>query len=89
MKIKKTTKTELNEAVRHFYWHIAYVTGGTKDESLRQAPRAVIGLQEEADKVALLLTNLSKPALSDTWLCDLANSIPSRLQNYRNQYLAA
>jgi hypothetical protein len=86
---RKTTKTELQSAVDSFRYTMDWVTGGTREETQRQAPTAVISLQEKADTVAALLLNLSKPALRDTWLCDYASRIPSMLQTYRERHLAA
>jgi hypothetical protein len=85
---RKTTKTQLEQAVNAFRYTMDWVTGGTREETLRQAPTAVISLQEKADTVAALLLNLSKPALRDTWLCDYASRIPSMLQTYRQRYVA-
>jgi hypothetical protein len=85
----KTTKTELQKAVDTFRYSMSWVTGGTKDEILRQAPSAIVDLQQKADKVAELLLNLSKPAMRDYHLCDYAGRIPSMLQKYRELYLPA
>lgn len=89
MNSKKTTKTELTNAVDSFRYRMSWVTGGTSEEVRRQAPAAVIELEEIAKKVAELLCNLSKPALRDEWLCDYASRIPSMLEEYRRRYLPA
>jgi hypothetical protein len=89
MNSRKTTKTELQNAVDSFRYRMSWVTGGTKDEILRQAPVAVIELEEMAKKVAELLCNLSKPALRNEHLCDYASRIPSMLAEYRRRFLAA
>jgi len=86
---RKTTKTELQDAVDTFRYSMSWVTGGTKDEILRQAPHAIVDLQKKADKVAELLLNLSKPAMRNAHLCDYASRIPSMLQTYRDRYIAA
>jgi hypothetical protein len=89
MNSKKTTKTELQNAVDSFRYRMSWVTGGTSEEVRRQAPVAVIELEEMAKKVADLLCNLSKPALRNQYLCDYASRIPSMLQKYRELYLPA
>jgi hypothetical protein len=89
MNSKKTTKTELQNAVDSFRYRMSWVTGGTSEEVRRQAPVAVIELEEMAKKVAELLCNLSKPALRNQYLCDYASRIPSMLAEYRRRFLAA
>jgi hypothetical protein len=86
---RKTTKSQLRDAVDAFRYSMGWVTGGTRDEILRQAPKAIIDLEQKANKVADLLLNLSKPALRDEWLCDYASRIPSMLEEYRERYIAA
>lgn len=89
MKTKKTTKTELTNAVDSFRYRMSARTGGTSEEVRRQAPAAIIEFEEMAKKVAELLSNLSKPALRDKWLCDYASRIPSMVAEYRRRYLTA
>lgn len=85
---RKTTKSEAREAIDNFYWNLAYVTGGTTQESLRQAPEAIKGLEAKAAKVAALMANPGKILAADSHLAEMAANIPARLATYRSRYLS-
>lgn len=86
---RKTTKTQLRDAVDAFRYSFDWVTGGTVEETRRQAPSAIAGLEEKAAFVSSLLLNLNKAASESGYLLQYARSIPARLADYRSHYLSA
>jgi len=84
---KKTTKTELLNALDSFRYSMDWVTGGTAEETRRQAPSAIINLQAKADAITAMLGNLSKAAANSGYWVEYAKTIPSRLEKYRAIYL--
>lgn len=87
MKLPKVTKSDLTEKVDGFYWFLYYVTGGTSDESRKQAPSASIQLEAQATYIADLLSRAGKLALADKRLTERAVNVPARLDEYRQRYL--
>lgn len=86
---RKTTKTQLRDAVDAFRYTLDWVTGGTLEETIRQAPHMIGSLEEKSAKVSELLLNLSKPAAESGYLLEYAKQIPSRLASYRSRYINA
>lgn len=84
---RKTSKSQLNEACDLFFWKLDWVTGGTRQETLKQAPVAVIDLEDLAAKVTALAANPAKLCAADKWLMERAASIPARAAWYRDTYI--
>ena len=85
---RKTTKTQLREAVDSFLWKLDWVTGGTREETLRQADSAIVELESKAAQVMALAMNAGKIAAADSHLMEYATKlIPSRVQSYRASYV--
>lgn len=84
---RKTSKAQLNEACDSFFWKLDWVTGGTREETLRQAPAAVLELEAQAAKVAALAANPAKLCAADTWLMERAASTVARAAWYRETYI--
>ena len=57
---RKTSKKALAEAVDHFFWSLAWVTGGTLEETLRQADHEIFDLEAKAAIVAALAASLAE-----------------------------
>jgi hypothetical protein len=84
VKARKTSQKELDYAVRSFLYRYESLTGGTRDEVAKQAPRGIIGLTELADTVARLAANPNKIAAANAHLMDYAlRLVPDRLALYR------
>jgi len=84
---RKTTKAEMKDALDSFFWSLANVTGGTRDEILNQAPRAIARLEAQAAKVTELAANPSKLLAQDDHTMERAASVPARLTKYRELYV--
>jgi hypothetical protein len=84
---RKTTKTELLNALDSFRYTMDWVTGGTAEETRRQAPHAIIELQAKADAITAMLGNLNKVAANSGFWVERAKTIPARLEKYRAMYL--
>ena len=82
----KTTKKKLKGQVDTFYWWMNSVTGGTKLESLKQYPVAIIELTKQAQSISDLMQNLSKTVLRDEHLIERANYIPTKLKYYQKTF---
>lgn len=82
----KTTKTQAKSAIDSFFYSLDWVTGGTREETLRQAPVAVLSLEAKAAAVAVLFANPSKLLLADAHLMERAAVIPARLATYKERY---
>jgi hypothetical protein len=83
---RKTSQAALSEACDNFYWFIDYITGGTREESLRQAPQGILGLEKKAAIVAALASNPNKVSAANTWLMERAGRVHSRVETYRARY---
>lgn len=88
MNTRKVTKTQFMEALNAFRYTFDCVTGGTIDETRRQAPHAINDLERKADVVVSMLGNLNKAAMNCGYYLEYAASIPERLASYRMRYLA-
>jgi hypothetical protein len=84
---RKTSKKALAEAVDTFFWSLAWVTGGTLEETLRQADHAITRLEAKAAIVAALAANPAKLCAADDHLMSRAAVVPARLENYRTRYV--
>lgn len=84
---RKTSKSQLNEACDRFFWFLGYVTGGTREETFKQAPGAIADLEAKAALVTALAANPAKLCAADGWLMERAASIPARLEWYRETYV--
>ena len=82
----KTTKKKLKDQVDTFYWWMSSVTGGTKPESLKQYPAAIVELTKQAQSISDLMQNLSKTVLRDEHLIERANYIPTKMKYYQKTY---
>jgi hypothetical protein len=82
----KTTKKKLKDQVDTFYWWMSSVTGGTKSESLKQYPAAIVDLTKQAQSISDLMLNLSKTVLLDDHLIERANYIPIKMKYYQKTY---
>lgn len=81
---RKTTKGQLKEAVQSFLYRYDWLTGGTREETARQAPEGVKGLEAMAATVAQLAANPNKIAAADAHLMDYATRlVPLKLSLYR------
>ena len=87
MTTRKTTKKALKEAVDGFFYRLADLTGGTLEETYRQADYAITRLEAKAELVATLAANPAKPCAADEHLMSRAAVIPERLENYRTRYV--
>lgn len=85
-KVKVSTKSECTEAVDSFYWLVDYITGGTTQESIRQAKQGILDLEAKAAKVAELMSRGGKLVKEDSHLQDRAARIPARVELYRERY---
>lgn len=83
----KTTKKALRESIDRFFWHLDWVTGGTMEETLRQADHAIADLEAHAATATALAANPSKLCAADAHLMGMAAIIPARLENYRTRYV--
>jgi hypothetical protein len=84
---RKASKKDLVQACNAFFWTLDWVTGGTTEETIRQAPSVIADLEERAAIVATLAANPNKIAAADSHLMNRAASIPERLESYRARYL--
>lgn len=85
---RKTSKAALNEAVDSFFYTLEWLTGGTAEETLRQADDGIKSVEDRAATVAELAANPSKLCAADSWLMDRAlNTVPARVEAYRTRYV--
>ena len=84
---RKTSKKALSEAVDSFFYRLADVTGGTLEETLRQADHGIARLEAKAKIVAALAANPAKLCAADDHLMSRAAVVPARLENYRARYV--
>lgn len=83
-KARKTTKTQMREAIDSFIWTYDWLTGGTQEETRRQAPHGIKELEVKAKRVAELWANAGKLALADAYIARYASKmVPERLERYR------
>ena len=87
MTTRKTTKKALSEAVDSFFYRLADLTGGTLEDTFRQADHAIMRLEAKAELVATLAANPAKLCAADEHLMSRAAVIPARLENYRSRYV--
>lgn len=83
---RKITKTQLLNAIDSWRYSMDWVTGGTAEETRRQATQAVIELQAKANAIEQMLGNLNKVAANCGYWLEYAKSIPSRMETYRSRY---
>ena len=88
MSTRKVTKTQFMEALNAFRYTFDCVTGGTTEETRRQAPHAINDLENKAQVVVSMLGNLNKAAMNCGYYLEYAASIPQRLDSYRTRYIA-
>lgn len=85
---RKTGKKQLREAIDRFLWNYDWLTGGTTEETLRQADAGILSLEAKAAEVAALVANAGKLALADSHGMDYATRVvPEKLERYRNAYV--
>ena len=84
---RKTSKKALAEAVDTFFHSLAWVTGGTLEETLRQADHGIARLEAKAKIVAALAANPAKLCAADDHLMSRAAVVSRRLENYRTRYV--
>ena len=85
---RKTGKKQLREAIDSFLWHYDWLTGGTREETLRQADAGIVSLEAKAANVAALVANAGKLALADSHGMEYATRVvPEKLERYRNAYV--
>jgi hypothetical protein len=85
---RKTSKAALSEAVDSFFYSLEWLTGGTTEETLRQADHGIKTIEERAATVAALAANPSKLCAADAWLMNRAlNDVPARVESYRTRYV--
>jgi hypothetical protein len=84
---RKTSKSQLNEACDSFFWFLDWITGGTREETLRQADGAISDLEAKAALVTKLAANPAKLCAADAWLMQRAASVNARVESYRNSYV--
>ena len=85
----KSTKTQIREAVDNFFYSYYSLTGGTREEILRQAPRGIEFLTERADLVASLAENPNKLAAADAHLMSMVKRVAENRAFYAEKYLPA
>jgi hypothetical protein len=80
----KATQSQINEAVDSFFYTYEWLTGGTLEETERQASHGILALEERAAKVAELAANPNKVALNNKWLMERALvRIPEKIAFYQ------
>lgn len=84
---RKTSKKALSEACDTFFWFLGYITGGTHEETLRQADREISSLEAKAAIVTALAANPAKLTAADSWLMERAASVNARVETYRAAYV--
>ena len=85
---RKTSKAALKEAVQSFFYSLEWLTGGTAEETRRQADHGIKTLEERAATVAALAANPAKLCAADTWLMERALvDVPARVETYRTRYV--
>lgn len=82
---RKTSKKALGEACDNFFWFLGYITGGTREETLRQADGCIASLEAKAAIVTALASNPAKLCLADSWLMERAASVAARVESYRER----
>lgn len=89
-KQRKTTKAAMKEAVDSFLYRYDWLTGGTREEVVRQLPSGIVALEAMAKTVADLFANAGKLVLADEHLSDYAaRMVPLKLSLYRDRIAKA
>jgi hypothetical protein len=80
----KATQSQIKEAVDSFFYTYEWLTGGTLEETERQAFHGILALKERAAKVAELAANPNKVASNNKWLMERALvRIPEKIAFYQ------